>query len=229
MLSLKVTVPIACFRPGTAREFWETLPLPPPSTVYGFLLSLVGERDRDQHLGVRCTSGVIGKLEISMVLRRMWRIKELGGKNQASQGNGANVRPDYQQLLTNVELLVFLDSSDEPQDRKNLETRVSVALDREKRNQIDRFGGLSLGESTHMVDEVKLLQEIDEPTMNQARVFLLDAVGGMTLPVWVDHVGSAGTRYATGSLVKLNGMPTPNQIPQISDGNISLPASASTR
>jgi CRISPR-associated Cas5-like protein len=42
MLGLRVTVPIACFRKGMAREYLETEMLPPPATCYGFLLSLVG-------------------------------------------------------------------------------------------------------------------------------------------------------------------------------------------
>ena len=46
MIGLKVTVPVACFRKGFAREFWETEELPPPATCYGFLLSFVGETDR---------------------------------------------------------------------------------------------------------------------------------------------------------------------------------------
>ena len=42
MLGVYVTVPVACFRKGLAREYLETEPLPPPATCYGFLLSLVG-------------------------------------------------------------------------------------------------------------------------------------------------------------------------------------------
>ena len=57
MLALKVSVPVACFRKGFAREFWETEELPPPATCYGFLLSLVGERDRRRHVGVRVCPG----------------------------------------------------------------------------------------------------------------------------------------------------------------------------
>ncbi|WP_422387114.1 CRISPR-associated protein Cas5 [Aphanizomenon flos-aquae] len=34
-------VPIACFRQSPAREYAETYPVPPLSTVYGMLLSLV--------------------------------------------------------------------------------------------------------------------------------------------------------------------------------------------
>ena len=53
MLGVYVTVPVACFRKGLAREYLETEPLPPPATCYGFLLSLVGETDRRRHVGVR--------------------------------------------------------------------------------------------------------------------------------------------------------------------------------
>ena len=53
MLGLHVTVPVACFRRGLAREYLETEQLPPPATCYGFLLSLVGEVDRRRHLGAR--------------------------------------------------------------------------------------------------------------------------------------------------------------------------------
>ena len=52
MLGLYITVPIACFRKGLARDFWESEPLPPPSTCYGFLLALVGEERRARHCGV---------------------------------------------------------------------------------------------------------------------------------------------------------------------------------
>ena len=50
MLGLRVTVPVACFRKGLAREYLETEQLPPPATCYGFLLSLVGETDRRRHI-----------------------------------------------------------------------------------------------------------------------------------------------------------------------------------
>ena len=77
MLKLFVSVPIACFRPGAAREFWETHPLPPPSTVYGFLLAMVGEVDRERHIGVRCCAGLLNQPDRSTVLRKLWRVKEL--------------------------------------------------------------------------------------------------------------------------------------------------------
>ncbi len=201
MIGLYVSVPITSFRRGAAREYWETLPLPPPSTVYGFLLSMVGEIDRDRHMGARCTAGVIGKPEQSTVLRKLWRVKD----KKSGLGNGANVRPDYQELLTNVRLVVWLDSSDEEpskgQNVESLETRVAASLNTDGRRSIQRFGGLSLGESTHMVDEVLPIEQAPNLDGDSIRLFLLDKSGNFTLPVWVDHVGSAGTRNALGRLV----------------------------
>jgi CRISPR-associated protein Cas5t len=207
MIGLYVTVPIACFRRGLAREYLETEPLPPPATCYGFLLSLVGETDRHRHLGCRVTAGLVGRTSTSVVLRTVWRVKDKG----SPQGSGTNARPDFQQLLTGdselhpfIQLVMWLDSSEDIAPGDKLERRVQLALDPGRRSEIDRFGGLSLGESSHMVDSICLL---DEKTRRQLaaqrlRVFELHREGTLTLPVWVDHVGSRGTRYATGNLME---------------------------
>ena len=198
MLGLYVSVPIACFRKGLAREYLETEPLPPPSTCYGFLLSLIGETHRTRHIGCRVTAAVIGRPELSVVLRTVWRVKK------TPLGSPGNMRPDYQQLLTGIELIIWLDSTGEANGVPNLEERVAEALDPTRRGRINRFGGLSLGESTHMVNEVRRLDgnQIDVGQNSTAAVFLIAEKGRMTLPVWVDHVGSAGTRYVTGNLVE---------------------------
>src|SRR6478735_6990538 len=104
MLGVYVTVPIACFRKGLAREYLETEPLPPPATAYGFLLSLVGEERRVRHVGCR----------ICVVLRTVWRVKK------QPLGSGGNTRPDYQQLLTQVELAFWLDSTEEENGEPSL-------------------------------------------------------------------------------------------------------------
>lgn len=194
MLALRVTVPIACFRKGFAREYWETEDLPPPSTCYGFLLSMVGEVDRRRHVGARVCPALIRKDDKrSRVLRTLWRVKD----RKALPGTGTNARPDYQELLTNLELAVWLDSTDESGSSPTLEDRVATVLDHPER--IDRFGGLSLGESSHLVDEVGRLQDRG---FREAEAYQLAERGRLTLPVWVDHVGSAGTRFAVGDLVK---------------------------
>lgn len=196
MLGLRVTVPIACFRKGLAREYLETEPLPPPSTCYGFLLSLVGETQRRRHVGCRVAPVLIGRPDQSVVLRTVWRVKKM------PLGSPGNTRPDYQQLLSLVELIVWLDSREEVEKTDNLEHRVQAALDPTRRGAVQRFGGLSLGESTHLVDEVNLFPgRIGQRFENRkGRVFLRADCGRLTLPVWVDHVGSAGTRYVTGDL-----------------------------
>jgi CRISPR-associated protein Cas5t len=199
MFGIRVTVPIACFRKGLAREYLETEPLPPPSTCYGFLLSLVGETSRNRHIGCRVAPVLIGKPRQSVVLRTVWRVKKM------PLGSPGNTRPDYQQLLSLVELVVWLDSSGEREQGSSLERRVRDALANPA--GVTRFGGLSLGESTHLVDEVTSLERYLQTQRFQrqqpgplGQAFLLAERGRLTLPVWVDHIGSAGTRHVTGDL-----------------------------
>jgi CRISPR-associated protein Cas5t len=192
MLGIRVTVPFACFRRGLAREYLETEQLPPPSTCYGFLLSLVGEKRRPRHAGCRVAPALLNRPEQSVVLRTVWRVKK------TPLGSPGNTRPDYQQLLSPIELVIWLDSRDEVGAATRLEERVAIALDPQRRGEIDRFGGLSLGESTHLVDSVNRF----EPSDQKGSVFLQAERGRLTLPVWVDHVGSAGTHYITGDLVE---------------------------
>ena len=202
MLGLYVSVPIACFRKGLAREFLETEPLPPPATCYGFLLSLVGETDRSRHIGCRVCPVLLGEEahpRVSLVLRTVWRVKS------RPLGSSGNTRPDFQQLLTGTELVIWLDSTEEPigdvAAGSTLEARVRQAIAQPA--SVSRFGGLSLGESTHLVDEVTPIERRDDlPPGGFA--FLTAEQGRTTLPVWVDHVGSKGTRYATGDLVPVS-------------------------
>src|SRR5207302_7285590 len=140
MLGVRVTVPIACFRKGLAREYLETEPLPPPATCYGFLLSLVGETDRRRHVGCRVAPVLVSRPATSVVLRTVWRVKK------TPLGSPGNTRPDYQQLLTGpsaddafLHLLIWLDSSEETTAEDRLEDRVRIALTRPA--NVKRFGG----------------------------------------------------------------------------------------
>ena len=234
MIGLYVSVPVACFRKGLAREFFETHLLPPPSTCYGMLLSLVGETDRRRHRGCRVTASLLDDPPVSVVLRTMWRVKNKGnadwpmhpGQNPPShypskiRNRGGNVVPDFQQLLTDVRLVLWLDSTDETDtaEQPTLEARVAAALDPRKRHNVARFGGLSFGESTHLIDEVTPLTRRPDLLGHEARTFVQSTDGQTTLPVWVDHVGSAGTRYATGSLRRAPlAEPSPDELPRIAD------------
>jgi CRISPR-associated protein Cas5t len=214
MLGLRVTVPIACFRKGLAREYLETEPIPPPATCYGFLLSLVGETKRRRHIGCRVTPVLANKPRQSVVLRTVWRVKK------TPLGSPGNTRPDYQQLLSPVELVVWLDSSQERDGGTTLESRVRSAI--QQPAGVTRFGGLSLGESTHLVDEVDLLvdQKLADYSARIGQAFVIAERGRLTLPVWVDHVGSIGTRFVTGDLVARPVLEEPRteEMPQIESG-----------
>ena len=208
MIGLKVTVPIACFRKGMSRQYLETESIPHPSTCYGFLLSLVGETERERHQGVRVTSCLLSQPVRSLVLRTVWRVKD----KKSQPGVNTNKSLDYQQLLTDVRLIIWLDSSEEEnQDGPLLEERVKIALDPARRGDIDRFGGLSLGESTHLVDEVNLVNpetlSLDDDEIANAQILSCGPDGHQAWTVWVDHVGADYTKYATGSLVQWNAAP----------------------
>ena len=129
MLQLEVTVPIACFRKGFAREYWESEELPPPSTCYGFLLSWLESETAD--IGARVCPALLIPAERSTVLRTLWRVKDRG----TLPGIGTNSRPDYQDFLTDVHLAIWLDSTEELNKPDTLEDRVIQALDHPERNQ----------------------------------------------------------------------------------------------
>lgn len=207
MIALRVTVPIACWRKAQAREYLETELLPSPATCYGMLLALVGETDRDRHLGSRVTAGLFNQPEVSVILRTLWRIKD----RKDGQGNGENSKPDYQQLVINADLLILLDSSDEIQSSTKLESRVESAL--VNPHVVQRFGGLSLGESTHLINDVWRLP--NERLSSVVQIFIDDSSGDITLPVFVDHVGSSGTTYVVGRLVDRTSVLTRLEIPRI--------------
>jgi CRISPR-associated protein Cas5t len=191
-LGLYVSVPVASFRVPQAREFFETLPCAPPSTVYGMLLSLVGEPDRLRHEGTEIALALLSTPERSVVLRTLWRVKD----RKTGPGLRENKRPDFQELLTGVELAVWTRPGTREAASPRLADRVRDVL-AQPSNSL-RFGGLSLGESAHLVDEVRCLSAQDPPN---ARFLVSDPQGDLTLPVWADHVGSAGTRWGQFRLV----------------------------
>jgi CRISPR-associated protein Cas5t len=184
MIALQVDVPIACFRQSRAREYAETYPVPPPATVYGMLLSIVGEMDRYKHCGVKLAIALLSNPEISTVIRTFRRFKKKEIQDPS------NARPDYQELLTNVQFVVWVDGWKD-REQPNLPDRLQIAFDNP--SSINRFGGLSLGESRDLVNSIRPLK--DEDRRNQLQWLVQNEDGLLTLPYWVDHVGSQGTRW----------------------------------
>lgn len=186
-IALQIEVPIACFRQSHAREYLETYPVPPPSTVYGMLLSLVGEMDRHKHCGVRLAIALLSEPRKSTVIRTLHRYKK------RNINDPSNVKPDYQELLTDVRFVVWVDTGadvGQPALAKRLQQAFAHPA------SVDRFGGLSLGESRDLINTVSLVEGCYG---NPIQWLLRDENGSLTLPYWVDHVGSRGTcwlRYA---------------------------------
>lgn len=211
-LRLYVSIPVAGFRVAQAREFWETYPLPPPSTVYGMLLSLVGEPNRLLHRGAEIATALLSKPERSVVLRTLWRVKNIGkipgygekrygpGQNpedfKVKDSRGGNRRPDFQELLTDIQLSVWVRKGRDENEPALIE-RLDRALS--KPETVVRFGGLSLGESTHLVDEVRTWHSGDP---DQGRLLVSDVKGDLSLPVWPDHVGSKNTVWGQFELLE---------------------------
>lgn len=181
-VSLKVEVPIASFRQSRAREYAETYPVPPPSTVYGMLLSLVGELDRYKHCGTKIAIALLSEPEKSTIIRTFRRFKK------KDITDPSNARPDYQELLTNIQFIVWI-ASDSDSGQPTLQERLRLAFANPA--SIDRFGGLCLGESRDLVNAITLLPENYQG--EQLQWLVRDADGLLTLPYWVDHVGSRGT------------------------------------
>lgn len=183
-IGLYVSVPVACFRVPRAREYFETFPCPAPSTVYGMLLSMVGEVNRRAHEGVELAIAVLSEPAYSVVLRTLWRVKD---RNEGP-GLGNNRRPDFQELLTDVRLAVWVRKGEQERSDVPLIGRIRTVLNQPA--TVARFGGLSLGESTHLVDEVSLFNRQDR----RGRLLVAEDDGDLSLPVWPDHVGSV-TRW----------------------------------
>jgi CRISPR-associated protein Cas5t len=185
-IGIYLSVPVAGFRAPHAREYFETLPVPPPSTVYGMLLSLVGEEDRYRHQGAELAIALLSQPALSVVLRTTWRIKD----RKQGPGMGTNRRPDFQELLTGLRLAIWLQPGHEEGATPSLFQRVGGVLASPASSR--RFGALALGESTHLVDELRLLRPGD---LSHARPLLADPDGDLSLTLWPNHVGSSGTAW----------------------------------
>lgn len=201
MVTIHVEVPYASFRKSFARSFAETYPLPPPATVYGMLLSLVGERFRRRHSGIRLAFAYKCRSQngicpqnclpyVATTLRKLSRFKYgVSTQNKLALGH----KPDFIETLCGIEFLCFVDSTKEQTvtetTHSDLEERLTNTL--MKPASVDRSGVLSLGLSDDAVNSVSLWNRFDG---NWHRLLPKDA-GSIELPVWVDHVGAAHTRW----------------------------------
>lgn len=177
--------PCTSFPRSFARDYKETYQYPPPSTVYGFLLSLVGEEDLTAHLGVQLAIGLIGQAPpISRILRKQ-RHHKFSKQHLGTYPTSQFSKPNFQEILTDLRLVLRVDSSHEVATVGLLD-RLSIALTTPEK--IRRFGGLSLGESWAMINGMRLYRETDGPV----RWLIKDPRGLIGLPVWIDRTTTRG-------------------------------------
>jgi len=178
--------PCTSFPRSFARDYKETYLYPPPSTVYGFLLSLVGEEDLTAHLGVKIAIGLIGDFPpISRIVRKQ-RHHKFSKQRLGSYPSSKFSKPNHQELLTDLKVALKVDSSEE-KAKISLADRVAIAVSTPA--EITRFGGLSLGESWAMVNGYRPYRESD----GEIRWLTVNNRGLIALPVWIDRKTTQGT------------------------------------
>lgn len=189
MITVRVQVPYASFRKSYARTLAETYPLPPPATVYGMFLSLVGERRRARHAGVALAFAYAWEPLITTTLRKLTRYKYGVPGKQGKYGSA----PDLIETLCGIDFLCWIDSAAEIAAARSsetaLEARVVKALDAPE--SVDRTGIVCLGLSDDAVDDIALV----ERCKGEWRWLTPAESGSIELPTWVDHVGSLNTRW----------------------------------
>lgn len=185
-MQLYLDCPCTSFPRSFARDYKETYRYPPPSTVYGLLLSLVGEVDMEAHRGVKIAIGIIGDdPPISRIVRKQ-RHHKFSKTHMGTYPTSKFSKPNYQELLTDIKVVVMIDSDEETATFKLIE-RIGIALSTP--SQITRFGGLSLGESWALVNGIRPYKEAD----GVIRWLVKDKRGLISLPVWIDRKTTRGT------------------------------------
>jgi CRISPR-associated protein Cas5/DevS len=144
------------------------------------LLSLIGVdwENKAKYAGVNLALAIEGEPELSRVFRKFRRVPQ-APKAKADPLTAR--RPDYQDLLIGLNLWIWVNDGSSSNSMQRL---IEKALDPLKRREIKRYGGLSLGESSFLVNEVI----IKEPgTDCQGKFLCKDEEGYYSFPVWVHH------------------------------------------
>ena len=185
MIFLKISAPFASFKHSYSREYAGSYTYPPPSTIYGCLLSLVGETDMQHHRGVKIALALASKPQSNIVMRTVRRLKN------ADLNHPSNSKPDFQEILSGIKIVVGVDSSE---DTSNLESKIIEALTSSEK--IERFGGLSLGESRDLIDDIQIIKKPSE----SLQWLTHNKKGKIKLPITVDYFGSKNTKIEKFSL-----------------------------
>jgi CRISPR-associated protein Cas5t len=203
MIALYIEAPYGEFRKSYARSYAETYEVPPPATIYGMLLSAVGERFRKAHSGVRLGFAYRRRPRVATTLRKVSRYKYGVASKQSELGNTL----EFIESLCNIEMICWVNSEGEHAEM-TLERRLIDAI--QFPGRINRYGVVSLGLSDDMINEISLVEledgmfrkvgeadghsGDDEGPWTKWHRLIPDSSGELELPIWVDHLGSADTR-----------------------------------
>lgn len=183
-VALDVDVPVATFRDPRRVEYAKSYSYPPHSTVWGLLLSLVGETNESQHVGAELALAMLSQPAKSKVLRTVHRFKS------RREGDLANKRPDYREILTDIRFTVWVGRGKDANSPCLAERIRQATLDPAL---IERWGVLYLGESDDLVNSINLVPDDRPPCL---RSWLIkDDTGDIVLPYWADRFNFQGTRF----------------------------------
>jgi len=143
------------------------------------LLSLIGvsRENKERHVGTEIALAVDKLRDPSPVFKKLRRESKSGGKDVDPLGQR---RPDYQDILLDLTFWVWLRNGNDLASPTLAErTMTAIAYP----DRIERSGGLSLGESSFLVDWICLETDFSKEALFLRR----DPQGFYELPVWVDH------------------------------------------
>ena len=143
------------------------------------------------------------------------------GQHLRNLTDSLHAMSDTKSLIRQWRLLRFLADARQGYTVKELKQELGVSIETVRRDLKDLAeAGFRVRETVgHLVDTVSPLENCRDtlPSQDSFHMFQMHEQGRLTLPVWVDHVGSAGTRYATGNLAKNElGPPVFDRMPVIS-------------
>lgn len=161
MILVYIEAPIASFPRRFAHDYRETYLYPPRTTVFGCILSFVGELDIAAYPIESLEVGVINKHpEISSVCIKQRNFAYTpGGKHYKikQQSYGPGVYPSSYYSKPNIKEIVYGTKIVAKINNEPLTARIRYSL----HDGGDRFGILSLGESSAVVNSIREYRKED--------------------------------------------------------------------
>ena len=141
--------------------------------------------EKSNYSGVKLAIALEGEPEKTRVFRKLRRVPQANRNADPLTSR----RPDYQDLLLWLKLWVWLNDGN---SEYSLVEKVKQSFDKKQRHTLKRYGGLSLGESSHLVNEITL----ESPKNKEGKFLATNEQGFYTFPVWVNHPrhGEGNTR-----------------------------------